>query len=98
MSKRASNKAEGFQERLDAHIALGRIEKAQPLITQCDKPGPLIIDASNLKALQKMQVRAAIAKGGFAVNAEQDDDYVEFLKTLNPDYCPPKKKEIESFC
>ena len=46
--------------------------------------------------MQKAQVLAALAKGQFARHPELDEDYVDFLKQLNPSYVPPDDKEIRA--
>ncbi len=70
------NKVRGYPERLAAHAQLGRLTATQPrLHAGGDDPA---MNVSDLKALQKAQVLAALARGQFAHHPELDEDYTNF--------------------
>ena len=77
-------------KRLQAHRALGRIQEEQPAIA----PEPREAVPIDVKSLQKKQILAAISKGQFSSHAELDEEYCDFLRTLNPEYTPPTEKDI----
>ena len=74
------DKAVGFKERLQSFVNLKRIDKEQP----SRDGGPVPMTGPELKELQKEQIKAAFAKGSFTVNSESVEEYIDFLKKLNP--------------
>ena len=92
------SKASGLAVRLDAHVALGRITKTQPAIAKPGAEGRDDMSPSELRALQKDQVRSALARGVFAMNLEIYPLYTAFLRKLNPSYAPPLARSRSSPC
>ena len=88
--------ANGFEERLAARQKLKIITVSQPSLDASSTSASLPLAAPDMRQLQKQQVKAAISKGGFTVNAELDEEFNAFLKQLNPAYEPPTRRVVES--
>ena len=87
--------ATGYQERLASHMVLTMVTESQPPLDGAASAGSKM-QPNETRRLQKMQVEAAIIQGGFAADKELAPEYVSFLKTLNPAYQTPSKKEISN--
>jgi len=90
------DQAKGFKERLDSHITIGYITKKQPELDEVREHGGAAITPDRMHELQRKQIRGAISKGNFAVNAELNDEFLEWVAEIAPDYVPPTKRQIEA--
>ena len=88
-------KAAGFEGRLEAHQKLGLVTAAQPSLQDVASQSAMLPEHA-MKELQKQQVKASISQGCFNVNRHLNEDFLAFLKALNPGYRPPTRREVEA--